>query len=467
MNDIRIPPHSDEAERAVLGSVLCAPDRWPDVSHLTASDFYRSDHARIYAALAEAIEAGDEPDPVTVAERLEARGADYEAGGLPYLVDLMDMAAAPANAGAYARIVRDRRRRRDAIRLVVEAGGALSNGFRGQLTDIVGPLTEALRELADDQADAGPKLASMADVLAIPDEALSFVVSRLLPRAGVSLLVAFAKAGKTTLAAVLALAVAKGVRFLGRETERGTVLYLGFEDHPVAFRDRLRALGATADDPIYSMTGYLPHGLDSLSWLRALVERHRPVLIIADTMIRLVRLADMNDYAAVSPALEPYFTLARESGAHLMMLHHSRKEAGDFGLDVLGSQALPGGVDTVLSLKRDPNTGARFIQSENRYGQAFEPTLLRHDADTGRVELGVRRADERHEEIEESILDFAAAAPEPLLLTDIARASEISGRGKDIRAAVKRLARTGRLTMTDGARAGSFRYAVPHATGMR
>ena len=279
MDSSKLPPHSPGAEQAVLGSVLVDARVWPLVSFLTAGDFYRSDHARIYAAIAETVEAGDGVDIVTVGDRLEAQAANFDTGGSAYLAELAMNVPAPTNAGWYARIVRAYRSKRDAIRATVEAQGALLNGSREPLAAIADRLSAELRELVGDQADAGPVLSSMADVLAMPDEALEFVVEDLLPRGGVSLMAAFAKAGKTTLAAVLALAVARGERFLGRETRRGPVMYLSFEDHPVAFRDRLLALGATADDPIYSMTGYLPAGLDSLAWLRALVDRHRPAFV--------------------------------------------------------------------------------------------------------------------------------------------------------------------------------------------
>lgn len=463
MSRAHVPPHSIEAEQAVLGSVLTEPSAWSDVAYLGADDFYRSDHRALYATMAELAEAGETIDPVTVLDRLEAAGTDLEAGGLAYIVEIAENTPSAANAGAYASIVRERSNRRRAIARLAGTRDSLMNGFRGDLGPVVESLSADLRDLGSPGA-GGPELETMADMLARPDEQMRYVVDGLLPAGGTSLLSGFAKSGKSTLVGSLVLAVARGSSFLGRDCMQGRVLYLAFEDHPQALRDRMLALGARADDPILSMTGYLPAEVDSLAWVRAAVEQHRPVLVVADTLVRMVAV-DLNDYSAVAGALEPFFALARESGTHLLMLHHSRKDAGDFGLDVLGSQALPGSVDTVISLRREPGTGARYISSENRYGEAFEATLLEHDAQTGRVALGYRRADARLMRLGDDILGFLAAQSEPATLSEIEKSDDVTGRAADVRKCVQRLARTGRIVLSEGARRGSWRYSVPHVTG--
>ena len=63
---VREPPHSAEAEQAVLGGVLLDRGAWTAVSHLTAGDFYRSGHQAIYSAMAHLFEEGQPVDVVTV-----------------------------------------------------------------------------------------------------------------------------------------------------------------------------------------------------------------------------------------------------------------------------------------------------------------------------------------------------------------------------------------------------------------
>jgi hypothetical protein len=68
-----VPPHSVEAEEAVLGGLLIDPVAWDQVADVTgAEDFYRNDHRLIFAALAELTASGKPMDVVTVSEQLQA-----------------------------------------------------------------------------------------------------------------------------------------------------------------------------------------------------------------------------------------------------------------------------------------------------------------------------------------------------------------------------------------------------------
>ncbi len=69
-------PHSREAEQAVLGGLLLAPDRWPDVAEiLQADDFYVSAHRAIFAEIARQAANGEAPDAVTLADCKAVDGA--------------------------------------------------------------------------------------------------------------------------------------------------------------------------------------------------------------------------------------------------------------------------------------------------------------------------------------------------------------------------------------------------------
>jgi replicative DNA helicase len=103
------PPHSAEAEQAVIGGLLIDALAWDQVGDLiVADDFYRPDHRLIYAALAELIAAGKPADVVTASEQLERHGQLEAAGGLGYLGTLARDTPTAANVRAYAQIVRER-----------------------------------------------------------------------------------------------------------------------------------------------------------------------------------------------------------------------------------------------------------------------------------------------------------------------------------------------------------------------
>ena len=124
-----VPPHSVEAEQAVLGGLLIDPVAWDQVADVAgAEDFYRNDHRLIFAALAELTASGKPMDVVTVSEQLQRRGQLDEAGGLAYLGTLARDTPTAANVRAYAQIVRERALMRQLIHAGREiAGSAFAN----------------------------------------------------------------------------------------------------------------------------------------------------------------------------------------------------------------------------------------------------------------------------------------------------------------------------------------------------
>jgi replicative DNA helicase len=106
---LRVPPHSIEAEQAVLGGLLLdnnAFDRVADV--LREDDFYRHDHRLIWKQVAMLISRGQPADVVTVFESMQTAGKADEVGGLVYLNALAQETPSAANIRRYAEIVRDR-----------------------------------------------------------------------------------------------------------------------------------------------------------------------------------------------------------------------------------------------------------------------------------------------------------------------------------------------------------------------
>ena len=103
-------PHSDEAEQAVLGSVLQDNAQWGAVAPLLRPGcWYHPDHAAIWQTIGRLIQANKRADPVTV----QAAG-EHDLG---YLTALVASVVTPRNAQAYAEIVHERALRRHLIRL--------------------------------------------------------------------------------------------------------------------------------------------------------------------------------------------------------------------------------------------------------------------------------------------------------------------------------------------------------------
>jgi replicative DNA helicase len=102
------PPQNLEAEESVLGAMLLSPGAIGAVSEvLDASDFYRESHAKIYRAALALYAKGEPVDAITLVDELEERGELEDVGGRVRLHELAALVPATANAGHYARIVRE------------------------------------------------------------------------------------------------------------------------------------------------------------------------------------------------------------------------------------------------------------------------------------------------------------------------------------------------------------------------
>ena len=106
---LRQPPHSQDAEQAVLAGVLLDANMWNEVDkRVSASDFYNRAHQLIYKAMETVAERKQEAlDIVTVANALREAGELDNCGGTAYLASLADAYGSAQNVAAYADIVRE------------------------------------------------------------------------------------------------------------------------------------------------------------------------------------------------------------------------------------------------------------------------------------------------------------------------------------------------------------------------
>jgi replicative DNA helicase len=115
----RTPPHDIPAEQCVLGGMMLSKDAISDVLEvISASDHYRPAHQLVHEVILDLYGRGEPADAITVAAELTKRGDIAKVGGAPYLHTLIASVPTAANAGYYARIVRERA----ILRRLVEVG---------------------------------------------------------------------------------------------------------------------------------------------------------------------------------------------------------------------------------------------------------------------------------------------------------------------------------------------------------
>ena len=145
IEQLRVPPNSIEAEQAVLGGLMLAPEAYDRINDkLTANDFYRRDHQLIYRAIAELAEKNRPFDAVTLGEWFESQGQMELIAGGAYLVELASTTPSAANIVAYAEIVRDKA----VLRQLIEVGTTIVNdGFQPDGRESSEILEEAERQV--------------------------------------------------------------------------------------------------------------------------------------------------------------------------------------------------------------------------------------------------------------------------------------------------------------------------------
>lgn len=129
--DLRVLPHSLEAEKATLGAMLINPKLILQTQALLKpKDFYRRAHTAIWNVIIALSERQVEPDLVTVCQELQAIGEMDEAGGAAYVSSLTDGIPRSANIQYYAGIVKDLSQRR---RMLQAASAVLKDGYDGKV----------------------------------------------------------------------------------------------------------------------------------------------------------------------------------------------------------------------------------------------------------------------------------------------------------------------------------------------
>jgi replicative DNA helicase len=127
---LRVPPHSIEAESSVLGGLLLDNQAWDRVNDLLVeNDFYRHEHKLIFTAVGALINASKPADVITVFEHLQNQGLAEGTGGLTYLNSLAQYVPSASNIRRYAEIVRERAILR---KLVTASDEIATNAFNPQ-----------------------------------------------------------------------------------------------------------------------------------------------------------------------------------------------------------------------------------------------------------------------------------------------------------------------------------------------
>ena len=349
----RMPPNSEDAEKAVLGAIFLEDEAIGRIPWLTVEMFYREVHREIYKAMLTLRSSAKPIDIVTMRAVLE-RAGKWGFVSPQYLAEILVFVPGSSNIEHYAAIVRDMSIKRQVAERAAELVSLAYNGVTADA--LIGELQSIASRTSEVATIQDIGWEGFDDAVLANDEYLKRtpVIDKLCYSHAVSLITGGKHAGKSTLARWMAVCVAKGWPVLGREVTQGPVFYIASEDETMAARQELIRLGWRKDDPLRFFPATNVDDPDKfLGRLADEIRRYRVIFVVLDMLFDFVRIADEMSYAGTRAALGKIQNVASLSGAHMLPIHHAPKNAqiGDATVAALGSQGLAARVSPIILVR--------------------------------------------------------------------------------------------------------------------
>lgn len=164
IRDLKIPPHSIEAEQSVLGGVMLDNEVWEMVSEmLLSTDFYVKNHREIFKAMEELANTAKPMDVITLSEHLEHKG-DSDIS-MAFLGDLAQNTPSIANIRAYAEIVREKAIMRQLISASNEIADASFNPKGRGLAELMDMAERKVFAISQAREASGEGPSKVEDIL--------------------------------------------------------------------------------------------------------------------------------------------------------------------------------------------------------------------------------------------------------------------------------------------------------------
>lgn len=184
--------------------------------------------------------------------------------------------------------------------------------------------------------------------------------------------------GKTYAAIDIAICVARGDTWMGKDTKPCTVLIIDEESGDRRISDRLgstlRGHDADGNTPIFIMSfaGFTLLDDEGVGEMRKAIEHFQARFVVIDALADIIPGADENSVKDIMPALMLLRDIAEKTGACILLLHHVNK-TGDYR----GSTAIAAKVDVMLKMEKIENSNCvKFSFTKARDVEEHEVVAL-------------------------------------------------------------------------------------------
>lgn len=365
--DLLNPPSNIDAEKFFLGSILLKNEVLTQIGDsVKEEDFFLDAHRKIYLVMREMAEIQHPIDPVTLSDRLKKKGWDGLTGAPQYIEDLSYIIPTGVDASWYAGILKEKTTLRTALFDAEKLQRAALSEFPEEVERVYGELAKR-----EDPEEAGFTVIRPSIVFSKILPPPVYVLPSLRPRT-VGLIIAQEGVGKSFLALEIGLAKATGHDMTGiGVTGPGNVIYFSKEDPPEIIEERLQSIApfipsggiARADGlEIISLCGKKATLVSEKSTVNEKLIRQiiktgsGKDLLIFDTL-RKVHDLEENSSGEMKVLLEIFDEIAMETGAAVLLIHHTNKSAnlgknqGDQS-SARGSNAIVGNTRWSLHLEK-------------------------------------------------------------------------------------------------------------------
>lgn len=221
---------------------------------------------------------------------------------------------------------------------------------------------------------------------------MKWVIDKMLSKGGISLWSAPPKWGKSWIVRQMVRDMVVNKEFIGRKAMPGEIHYYAIEEQAEVIKRSFTKLGLPEDANVYVHVGDVFTD-DGLKDLHEVLMSRKPVLAVVDTIFDLLDVQSENNYKEVKVEFRKLRKIARDTGTHIVCIHHANK-GGNFqgsgptgsNRTILGSTAVAGGVDAVVVLEMAGQD--RVITLTGRMVKPITLRKLVWDKKTWRYSLG-------------------------------------------------------------------------------
>jgi replicative DNA helicase len=165
VDNLKVPPHSIEAEKRILGSLLLVNKSFDEIAGmLIEEDFYHPQHRILYRVINNKIGKDAPIDMLTLTEQLTDLALLDEAGGESYIYDIVANTPSSGNIKAYAEIVKDRSILRKILTTSVEISSLAYNTGGKNSKDLLNEVEQKIFNISDKRSES-EGMVRIADVL--------------------------------------------------------------------------------------------------------------------------------------------------------------------------------------------------------------------------------------------------------------------------------------------------------------